>query len=680
MIRAGTVLALLTAMLAPAAYGPAAQAMESAAVSSPRLTATLVSDTDAAAPGTPLHVGLRLRIAPGWHTYWQNPGDAGAPPDLTLTLPDGASAGPMAWPTPRRMPEGPLMTYGYTGEVLLPLVVTPGAGPLRIEAAATWLVCERICVPEEGRFTLDLPSGAPALSAEAPWFAAAAASIPRPSPFEARIAPDGTLSLAGAGLSAATVRDAWFFPATADMVEPAAPQPLTVQEGVVALALKTAPGTGSLAGVVVLQDPGGQESALQVDAAPGPAAAAPAPLLRTLLLAALGGLILNLMPCVFPVLAMKAMGIARLSGAERGAVRGHALSYTLGVLLAFGALGAALAGVRAAGGAVGWGFQFQSPAFVAALAWVLFGVGLNLSGVFGVGARLAGAGQGLAAQGGHAGSFFTGLLAVLVATPCTAPFMGAAIAAALAAPPAVTLAVFLAMGLGLAAPYAALAVLPGMARLLPRPGPWMDVLRGALAFPMYGAAAWLVWVVSLQAGSDGVLATGVGLVLVALAAWSLGLAQAAGGRGRRLGGGVALAAVLAAAAVLAGIGAAPPAPAQAAAEGTERFSAARLAALREEGRPVFVNMTAAWCVTCLVNERVALSPASVRRAFADHRVAYLKGDWTRGDAEITAFLRGHARDGVPLYVLYPPGSAAPFVLPQILTEGAMLEQLGKLRG
>jgi len=410
------------------------------------------------------------------------------------------------------------------------------------------------------------------------------------------------------------------------------------------------------------------------------AAAPAAPLLQTLLLAALGGLILNLMPCVFPVLAMKAMGIARMSGAERGAVRAHALSYTAGVLVAFGALGVLLAGVRAAGRAVGWGFQFQSPAFVAALAWVLFGVGLNLSGVFGVGARLAGAGQGLAARGGHAGSFFTGLLAVLVATPCTAPFMGAAIAAALAAPSAVTLAVFLAMGLGLAAPYVLLAVLPGLARMLPRPGPWMDVLRGALAFPMYGAAAWLVWVVSLQAGSDGVLATAAGLVLVALAAWSLGLAQAAGGRGRRLGGGVALAAVLGAAAILAGIGTASVAPAQAASEGAEPFSAARLAALREAGRPVFVNMTAAWCVTCLVNERVALSPAPVRRAFADHHVAYLKGDWTRGDPEITAFLRGHARDGVPLYVLYPPGPAAPSVLPQILTEGTMLDQLGRLGG
>ena len=674
MVRAALI-ACLVALAMPA------QALESAPVRSARLTATLVSNTDAVTPGQPFRLGLRLRMAPGWHTYWQNSGDAGAPPELTLTLPEGVTAGPIAWPTPHRLPEGPVMTYGYTNEVLLPLTITPGAGPLHIEAAATWLVCERICVPEEGRFVLDLPSGRAAPSAEAALFAAADSQVPRPSPFEARIAPDGTLSLAGAGLSSATVRDAWFFPAIAGVIEHAAPQTLDVRDGVVALALK--PGAAfapasALAGVVVLRDPGGQESSLQIEATPGPAAMPGTPLAQTLLLAMLGGLILNLMPCVFPVLAMKAMAIARMSGAERGAVRGHALSYTAGVLLAFGALGMALLGIRAAGGAAGWGFQFQSPAFVAGLAWVLFGVGLNLSGVYGVGSRLAGAGQGLAAQGGHAGSFFTGLLAVVVATPCTAPFMGAAIAAGLAAPPAVTLAVFLAMGLGLASPYAVLAIAPGIARALPRPGRWMDVLKGALAFPMYGAAAWLVWVVSLQAGPSGVLATVAGLVLVALAAWSLGLAQAAGRRGRRLGGSVALAAALGAIALLTGIATTPIATAQAATEGTEPFSATRLAALRAEGRPVFVNMTAAWCVTCLVNERVALAPAVVRRAFTDRHVAYLKGDWTRGDPEITTFLRGHARDGVPLYIFYPPAPAAPTVLPQILTEGAMLDQLNRL--
>lgn len=670
---------VLFALFSVALLARPALALESAPVSSDRVVATLVSDTDSVRPGETLRLGLRLRIKPGWHTYWQNPGDAGAPAELTLTLPPGSTATDIAWPTPLRLPEGPVMTYAYTTEVLLPVTVTPGAGALQVEASATWLVCEKICVPEEGKFRLTLPPGVPAPSAETPLFNASAARQPRASPFDARVAPDGTLSLSGAGLSAATVRDAWFFPTVWGVVEQAAAQPVQIQDGVVRLSLK--PGSAfkpetALDGVLVLRDPGGQESYLQIAAAPGGAPAVVGLFWQTLLLAMLGGLILNLMPCVFPVLAMKAVAVARLSGQARGAVRAHALSYTAGVMVAFGVLGGAILAFRAAGSAVGWGFQFQSPVFVAVMAWLLFVVGLNLSGVFQLGSSLAGAGQALTTKQGHAGSFFTGLLAVLVATPCTAPFMGAAIASALAAPAYVTLSVFLAMGLGMAGPYALLAAAPSVARLLPKPGPWMDVLKGGLAFPMYGAAAWLVWVISLQAGSGGVLATVSGMVLLGFAAWAYGQTQ---GSRRALGVGVAALAVIAAVAMLPGISTAT-ATTSPLAEGTEPFSAARLDALRAEGRPVFVNMTAAWCVTCLVNERVALSPAPVRKAFADHRVAYLKGDWTRGDPAITAFLQAHARDGVPLYVLYPSGLGGPTVLPQILTESEMLSQLGKLGG
>ena len=647
-------LALALLLLAAPGTIKLAWAAESAAVRSPRLTATLISEFDAVTPGQPTRLALRLRMAPGWHTYWRNPGDAGAPPELTLE-----GAGPFQWPMPARQPEGPVMTYGYSGEVVLPFALTP-TGQLHAVAEATWLVCERICVPEHGRFTLDLPTGPATPSPEATLFAAADARMPRPSPFAARIA-DGVLTLSGEGLSPATVHDAWFIPGMADAIENPAPQRVRVRDGRVEIGL-TGTTPGPLAGIVALRDPGGQETYLQIDAQPG----APGPgLWQALGLALLGGLVLNLMPCVFPVLAMKAMAVARLSGQARGAVRAEAGFYTLGVLTAFGALGAVMLAVRGAG----WGFQFQSPVFVAVMAWVLFGVGLNLSGVFEVRWGAAGAGQGLASRGGHAGSFFTGLLAVLVATPCTAPFMGAAIAAALAAPPLVAMAVFLALGLGLAAPYVALALVPGMARALPRPGVWMDVLRGALAFPMYGAAAWLVWVIGLQAAADGVLAVVGGAVLLGLAAWSWGLGQRLGGR---LGPAVALVAVLAMAGTLTLI--TPGAPV-AQAEGTEPFTAARLATLRAEGRPVFVNMTAAWCVTCLVNERVALAPAAIRAAFAARGIVYLKGDWTRQDAEITAYLRSQARDGVPLYVYYPPGRAGA-VLPQVLTAQAVLDALG----
>ena len=638
--------------------------------------ASLVSDTDAVAVGTPLHLALRLQLAPGWHTYWQNPGDAGVPPELTLDVP----AGPIVWPAPQRMPEGPLMTYGYTGSVLLPVAVTPQTDGLHVTATANWLVCQKICVPEEGRFTLDLPAGTPSPSAEAPLFAAAAARTPRPSPFPARVAQDGTLALTGAELTPATVADAWFIPDTDGAIQPSAQQTVDMQDGAVVIHLKpfkTEP--KSLAGIVVLRDRRGEESLLAIDASPGAAPISGSlPLVEAMLFAVLGGFILNLMPCVFPILAMKAIGLSRLSGSERRVVRGHAVSYTAGVVLAFAGLGATLLALRGAGEAVGWGFQFQSPIAVTLLAWVLFVVGLNLSGVFAIGDRLSGVGHGLTTRGGHAGSFGTGVLAVLVATPCTAPFMGAAIGAALAAPAPLTLMVFVAMGLGLAAPYALLALAPGLARWLPRPGRWMDVFRGALAFPMYGAAVWLLWVVSLEAGEAGVLTVASGALLLALGAWAFGLAQRSGGRLRGFGRSVAVVAVVGAVATLLRLEAGPVQTAAAPGEAAEAFTPARLAALRAEGRPVFVNMTAAWCVTCLVNERVALSPEKVRAAFAQYRVAYLKGDWTRGDPAITAFLRTHARDGVPLYVMFPAGNAAPTVLPQILTEATMLSELGKL--
>ena len=335
------------------------------------------------------------------------------------------------------------------------------------------------------------------------------------------------------------------------------------------------------------------------------------------------------------------------------------------------ALGSILIGIRTAGITAGWGFQFQSPVFVTAIAWLLFAVGLNMSGVFEVGARLTGSGQSFAAKPGHVGSLFTGLLAVVVATPCTASFMGAALAGALAAPAATALAVFAAMGLGLAMPYAAIAVMPRLAAILPRPGRWMVTLRQALAFPMYGAAAWLVWVLSQQTGSAGVLVVGLGLVGLGFGAWALGAAQATTHRGRYLGYAAAAAAILATLALLV-------TPAPAASEASEPFTAARLAELQRQGRPVFVNMTAAWCLSCLVNERLALSPAAVRTAFAHAHVAYLKGDWTRQDPAISTFLRDHDRDGVPLYVFYAPGEA-PVVLPQVLSEATLLAQISHLR-
>jgi thiol:disulfide interchange protein DsbD len=661
---------------------PMAQAVESAAIVSPRATVTLVSEAAAIAPAQPFRVALRQRLAPGWHSYWLNPGDAGAPTELAFTLPAGWTASPLAFPAPRRIPFGPLVNFGFEGEASFLLTLTPPATlppgeSVTLEAEGRWLVCERICIPEEGRFALTLPVEAAPRPANRALFLAAEAALPQASPFPAEAAVAGgraLLTLSGAELTPRGVREAFFFPLETGWLDNAAPQPLRFQPGGFALSLSRTAGAAvpsPLEGVVMITDPAGLRSAFAISAPLAAMPAAPSPgLWQTLLFAALGGLILNLMPCVFPVLAMKALGLARLSGGARAEVRAHAASFSLGVVLSFVAIGGLLLGLRAAGSAAGWGFQFTSPGFVAAMAWVMLAVGLSLSGVFAMG-RTIGAGANLAAHGGHIGSFFTGVLAVVVATPCTAPFMAGAIGAALALPAAMTLTVFAAMGLGMALPYALLGLFPGLAGRWPRPGPWMLRLREFLAFPMYGASAWLVWVLAQQSGADGVLLALAGGVLVALAAWALGLAQRGiAPRGARLG---AIGAALLALALLPQLRPAT-APGRLAA-GQEPWSAARVAELQAAGRPVFVNLTAAWCISCKVNERLALDTAATQAAFAERHVAVLVGDWTHGDAAIGALLRAHGREGVPLYLLYPPGRGEPVILPQILTEGILRDGL-----
>jgi thiol:disulfide interchange protein/DsbC/DsbD-like thiol-disulfide interchange protein len=689
-------------------WASAAQAQESASVLTQHATVTLVSETAGVEPGKPFRLGLHFKLAKGWHIYWINPGAAGEPPQLDIDLPEGAKGSDLAWPTPERVRQSDeVMSYAYFNEILLPFVVTPPASisSFPIKAKASWLVCEKICVPEEGELTLDLPVGPASRSAEAPLFAAADARIPKPSPDVAAISVDGVLTIAGSDLSPDAVREAWFLPASWGAIDDLAPQSLNVAPGELSLALK--PGRAfapkaTLAGVLVLRDATGNERDLSIVAAPqaGVASAAnpPAPdrldravasvasdgfsllsVLAFLAFAFLGGLILNLMPCIFPILAVKAMSLAGLAGRDRGAVRLHAANYTLGVLVAFGGLATILIVLRGAGAAAGWGFQFQSPIFVAAVAWLLFAIGLNLSGGFEIGGGWVGVGEGLTRRAGLAGSFFTGLLAVVIATPCTAPFMGAAIAAAATAPPATALVIFLDMGLGLATPYAILALAPGLAAALPRPGRWMLILRQALAFPMYGAAAWLVWVVSLQAGADGTIVVLSGAVLIGFAVWIFGVTRSNTRRGRLIGEALAAAIALVALFMLDRLTVAPQdATAADAAKDVPAYSPTRLAVLRAEGRPVFVNMTAAWCVTCLINERVALSSDKVKSAFAKWNVAYLKGDWTRADPAISQFLKEHSWDGVPLYILYPAHGEKPVILPQILTEKAVLDELNRM--
>ena len=663
-------------LLALLGFAPAAVALESAPVVTRQSTATLVTESDSFA-GKPFRAGLRLRMAKGWHSYWKNPGDAGAATELAFTGLPGLQASEIAWPTPALQRDAGLTTYGYEGDILLPVTLTAtAAGTLTLHA--TWLICEKVCIPEQGDFTLALPPGGGAPSAQAELFAAGDRATPQSSPWPA-VVSDGELRLTGAGLTADSVRKAWFIPAGFDTIKASAPQTLTVTDGSIRLALQIGPAfkpDAPLEGVLVLQDGRGQQTALAI-AAPSVASDA-LPLWRVLLMAFAGGLILNLMPCVFPVLAVKAVGLAKLARGHRSYAYASAGGYAAGVLVTFCGLGFGLLVLQHAGAAVGWGSQFQSPAFVAAMAWVLFGVGLSLSGVFHVNTAAAGMGHELCNRSGAVGSFFSGLLAVLVATPCTAPFMGVAVATALSGTPTTTMAIFTAMGAGLAGPYVAIACIPGAAGLMPRPGRWMDVLKQALAFPMYAAAVWMLWTISLETGPVGVVATAGGLVLIGLAAWLVNLDLS--GFGRRLAKSLAVLALAACVLLLVGIAQAPAGEARTVADasGSEPYSATRLAALRAEGRPVFVNMTAAWCITCLVNERVALGTAKVKQAFASGNVAYLKGDWTREDPAISAFLHAHGRDGVPLYIFFPANGRPPVLLPQLLTQGIVLNALGAL--
>jgi thiol:disulfide interchange protein/DsbC/DsbD-like thiol-disulfide interchange protein len=674
-------LMLVVLMLAPLSSFAAA----SNRMATPRDVVSLVSQSDAAT-GKVVKLGLLFRLAKGWHIYWKDAGDAGVPPGITLATPKDAQnnvvAGDFAWPAPRWFVVNSIGDYVETGTVLLPFTATlpheiPASG-IDLAAAAHWLVCSRrICVPEQANFTLHEGFGPAAPSAQSALFTAAAAALPRPSPFISKVAPNGTLMVTGTGLSQ-SVKSAHFFPDSAAVIANAAPQHLSFIRNGFLLRLKPAgwkPGA-SLSGVLEITDRTGEMQALRISASPAsglPAAELPrAGLIWPIFAAFLGGLILNLMPCVFPVLAIKALSVARLGTADRKAARIQALAYTAGAIMAMLAIGILLLVLRAGDSSFAWGFQFQSPVFVAIMAWLIFAVGLNFAGLFEIGARFSGIGSNFAARGGNAGSFATGLLAVLVATPCTAPFMGGAIAAALSAPPVAALGIFAALGFGMALPFLVIGFVPGLGRLLPKPGAWMIILRQFMAFPMFATAVWLLWVMVQEAGAAGALVVAGGAVLIAFALWLL---RFHGLMPRAL-------AVLAAIGVIALLPRITPAQAAGhlsvplSIPGAVPYSAARLADLRGQGRAVFIDMSAAWCVTCLVNERVALDPASVQREFHARHVVLMVGDWTRRNPAITHYLAAHGRDGVPLYVYYPPNHQTPVMLPQILTPALVKRALG----
>jgi len=672
----------------------------------PRVRVELVSEVAGIAPGQTFWVALQQRIAPGWHTYWMNPGDSGEAPRIEWSLPPGFTVGEFAWPLPDRIRVGSAMTYGYSESVVLPISVTPPADlvpgtRVTLKGQAGWLVCEEICIPEEAPLALTLPvvRGAPAVDARgAALIEAARRSIPTQSPWRASFAAtpqDVTLMVDAPGLAADRISEVWFYPARWGAIDLTAPQRVRVDAAGITIDVargrlteaSAAPIEGVLA-VAERLDGGTVRHGFSMTASPtGLGVTKPtslASLLSALGLALAGGLVLNLMPCVLPVLSIKALGLVQLAGARAATLARHGLAYTAGVLVSFAIVAGALIALRATGERLGWGFQLQSPAFVTLLAWLFFTMALSLSGAIVVSTRFTGAGQALAARPGDVGSFATGALATVAATPCTAPFMGAAVGFALAQPWPTALLVFEALGLGLALPYLLLTLVPAWRRLLPKPGPWMTRLKQLLAFPLYASAAWLVWVVSQQAGPHGVGAALAGVVLIAFASWlhqSLGGVRALWRRVATVAVVAVLPALIVGMVALAPLGAgARSAPLADEGLGWEPFSPERLAAARASGKPVFVNFTAAWCVTCLVNERVALRSSAVADVFAKKGVVALKADWTARDPMISRILGSLGRSGVPLYALYPSGSpsTAPTLLPQLLTEGTVIEAIDKI--
>jgi len=661
----------------------------------------------AVAPGETFTIVFRQNIREHWHTYWRNPGDSGEATELTWTAPPGAEVGPIQWPTPEALPFAFLVNYGYSGEVLFPVEVTAPANArvgetLTFTADAFWLVCSDICIPEEAQVRFAVPVAAQGAddATWAPRIAAAVAALPRRDPsLEARIGADGVLSVAALGLG--DIRNPRFFPFSREVMRNDQPQRPRVGanglsftltqgvsenlgqvpvEGVVAFEVRDSAGW-TRRGIEIVARPGDalpgtsdQAAAISddyalaeleggasgIEASRSAPAMDPVALLTALALAFIGGLILNIMPCVLPVLSVKALSFA--GGVQAGAARREGLLYFAGVMATFLALAGLLIVLREAGEAVGWGFQLQAPWVTSALALLFFVIGLNLLGVFSIGGSLQNTGGALTARSGSAGAFFTGALAVIAATPCTAPFMAGAIGAALTQPAAVTLAIFAALALGFALPLTALHFAPGLQKLIPQPGAWMERVRNVLAFPMFAAAVWLAWVLAEQAGPAGVAA-----LLSVAAAIAFALFVSRWGRVWMVAGAVAIAltAVLMwrplvgveTHAVLA----------------SEAWSPERVAEMRADGRAVFVNFTAAWCVTCKVNE-AAFSNARVAQGFADANVAYLVGDWTNRDDAIAAALAEHGRAGVPLYLYYPPVGDV-VVLPQVLTQDLVLETI-----
>jgi DsbC/DsbD-like thiol-disulfide interchange protein/cytochrome c biogenesis protein CcdA len=707
--------AVMAAALSPAwASAPVSPPAITATAQSANVTITLLSSQTVVAPGSIVTLALRQDIAKGWHTYWRNPGDTGEATRIGWTLPEGASAGPIQWPAPKALPFGPLVNYGFEDQVILPVEITlpaslPQGRDVTLAARVDWLECADVCIPAGGDVAIRLRvASAAEPGPDADVIRAAQAALPKVLDAPARLTDQGPagvlLSVSGPELAPLLLgaRGVAFFPyeiADGALIDHAVPAGVGIgPDWVVVSSVKSASVpeqlTGPVEGVLRLTG-GGPDRVVVVRAELGPPlpgvgqprvasptgqASLSVPL--AIGFALLGGLILNLMPCVFPILSMKALSLARAAHGQAREARAHGWAYGAGVLGTFLALAGVLIGLQAAGHSVGWGFQLQSPAVLVVLVVVMVLVGLNLLGAFEVAGFLQGFGSGATRHDGVRGAFATGALAVVVAAPCTAPFMGASLGFAATQPPAVALGVFAALATGFAAPFVILSQAPGLLVRLPRPGPWMVRLREVLAFPMFATAIWLVWVLAAQTGQAGVAGALIAALATGFALWAV---RTTHGRPLWRAGLVALAvAVMAAGAWMAAtapsMSRSADVPEGAARTGMlagEPWSEARIAALRAQRRTVFVNFTADWCVTCKVNEAVVFTRPEVAAAFDASGAAYLIADWTARDDAIAQALSSHGRTGVPLYLVYRPGEESAELLPQVLTPARVVKAVAK---
>jgi thiol:disulfide interchange protein len=644
----------------------------------------LLAESTTPAAGSDVALAIDTRPAAGWHGYWINPGDAGFPAKFDWTLPDGVTAGQPVYPMPGQLVVAGLMNYVYERPYapLVTLHVPAGLArgtPLPVKLHLDYLVCTAsMCVPESNDLSVDLTVGDGRVTPDRQaqfdaWRQALPKSLDAKATYQVA---DGRIRIAVPYPAGAKLSDGYFYPITTGVVDYAAPQTVVHDGNRVVVATKaTGPGSGTLDGVLRI----GTVQSLRVTAQPGAVPATDATVAAGatadsggwswgLMVAALGGailggLILNIMPCVFPILSLKALSLANTKVDEREAKR-EAMAYALGVIAVCVALGGVILLLRAGGAAVGWAFQLQDPHAILVLLLLVTAIAFNLTGLFEVPTP-----RFVSNNAGVGGAFATGALAAFIATPCTGPFMGAALGAALVLPWPAALAIFAGLGFGLALPFLAIGFVPALRRRLPRPGGWMETFRHILAVPMFLTALGLAWVLGQQAGIDGMTLGLGGALVLALLLWVAGRRQA---RGLGFGGVLGLIMLIAVAVAAVSVSPARHGVAAAPTSGAQPFSEATLAKLRQQNRPVFAYFTADWCLTCKVNEEAAIETSAVEGAFRKHKVAVLVGDWTDGDPALGRFIEAHNRAGVPLYLYYAPGAAQPKVLPQVLTKGLLI--------